>query len=380
MSPRPRLLILSFSPIAGDARVLKQVRLFSERYEVTTCGYGEAPEGVARHIRIPDTARMSGPDGRLITLRQYRIAYWRVPAIAWARRHLTAGDWDVVLANDIEAAPVALGLGATGGVHADLHEYSPRLHEQDAAWNRRIRPYLEWICERYVRRADSATTVSEGLAREYERRFGIRSELVTNAAPYLEIAPRPVSEPIRLVHSGACLRKRNLPALVAAAAATSTPVILDLFLTPNDPGLLAELRAAAEKTDNVRVQDPVPYDDLADTLAGYDVGLHVLPPSDFNNANALPNKLFDYVQARLGVVIGPTPEMAARVREFGLGVVAEDFGVDALVAALDQLTVESVTGFTRAADAAARELSAETQLPIWERAIDALAARSKARS
>ena len=44
-SMKPKLLILSFSPIASDARVLKQVDLFAEDYEVTTCGYGPAPAG-----------------------------------------------------------------------------------------------------------------------------------------------------------------------------------------------------------------------------------------------------------------------------------------------------------------------------------------------
>ncbi len=41
---RPRLLILSFSPIVSDARLLKQVRRFRDDYAVTTCGYGDAPE------------------------------------------------------------------------------------------------------------------------------------------------------------------------------------------------------------------------------------------------------------------------------------------------------------------------------------------------
>jgi hypothetical protein len=51
---RPRLLILAFSRLVSDARVLRQVRLFAQGYAVTTVGYGEAPEGVVEHVRIPD--------------------------------------------------------------------------------------------------------------------------------------------------------------------------------------------------------------------------------------------------------------------------------------------------------------------------------------
>ena len=44
-------------------------------------------------------------------------------------------------------------------------------------------------------------------------------------------------------------------------------------------------------------------------------GLHLLPPVSFNNANALPNKIFDYVQARLGLIVGPADAPASRRRQ-----------------------------------------------------------------
>ena len=68
MSARPTMLILSYSPIARDARVLKQVTRFTRDYEVTTCGYGPRPEGVAEHIEIPESESYHDLDGRLITL------------------------------------------------------------------------------------------------------------------------------------------------------------------------------------------------------------------------------------------------------------------------------------------------------------------------
>ncbi|MGO3482613.1 MAG: glycosyltransferase family 1 protein, partial [Cellulosimicrobium funkei] len=71
---RPRLLILSFSPIASDARVLKQVHAFQDDYQVTTCGYGPAPGGV-EHLRIPDDVRADDTKFRLLAARLYRAAY-----------------------------------------------------------------------------------------------------------------------------------------------------------------------------------------------------------------------------------------------------------------------------------------------------------------
>tara|TARA_R100000365_G_C2748490_1_gene80167 strand:- start:4675 stop:5799 length:1125 start_codon:yes stop_codon:yes gene_type:complete len=363
------VLILSFSPIAADARVLKQVTRFAGEYDVTTCGYGEAPPGVVEHLQIPDSARYDDLSGRLITLRMYRAVYWRTSAVRWVRAHVPPARYDIVIANDLEAVPVGLSLKPRLTLHADLHEYTPLLHADHELWRRRITPYFEFLARTYLPRADTASTVSGGLRDAYRENFGVEADLVVNAAPYADLSPSPVGEPIRLVHSGACLRNRELHSLVAAASMHPASVTLDLFLTANDPEYLAALRDQADSTTNVRVREPVPYDELVTTLNDYDVGIHVLPPVNFNNRWALPNKFFDYVQARLGVVIGPSPEMERYVLERGLGVITEDFGSRSLGDALARLTPEAVRADKTAADASANELSAEAQVEIWAKRI-----------
>lgn len=367
-----RLLIISFSVIESDARVLKQIKHFSEIYDVTTCGYGPPVEGTVQHYRVPDDLGHAELYGRYITLHWYRAAYWRLPAMRWVRDTVPAGEWDVVLANELETMPLALGLRPRGGIHLDLHEYTPLLNAEHEGWRRRIKPYHEWMCRRYATKAGSWSTVSSGLSREYATTFGFEPDVVTNAAPFADLEPGPVDEPIRLVHSGACLRNRQLMTMLDAVEHARRPVTFDLYLTPNDPGYLEELRLRAAAISGVEVRDPVPYRELVTTLNAYDVGIHLLAPTNFNNEWALPNKLFDYVQARLGILIGPSPEMAERVRAYGLGSVAEEFSADALAAQIDGLTIDCVAEYKEASHAHARELSAESQIAVWDRAIAAL--------
>jgi hypothetical protein len=379
MTTRPTMLILSFSPIARDARVLKQVTRFTRDYDVTTCGYGPAPEGVVEHISIPDDQRYDDLDGRLITLKRYRQVYWRLSAVRWAREHLRGRRFDVAIADDVEAVPVAVKLKPRHGVLADLHEYSPRLHDDHALWYARITPWYEWVVRRYVTKADAWTTVSRGIVDEYEKNFGFRAELVTNAAPYQEGPPSPVSQPIRLVHRGACLGNRNLHVMAEAVEAADADVTLEFYLTANDPPYLEELKELAASSRRITVHDPVPYAQLAETLRAYDVGIHVLPPINFNNKLALPNKLFDYIQARLGVVIGPSSEMRYYVDEYDIGEVADDFTLEATRAAIERLTPESVARFKANADRHAQELAGERQVDVWEQQIDRLMAGGRGR-
>ena len=98
-----------------------------------------------------------------------------------------------------------------------------------------------------------------------------------------------------------------------------------------------------------------------------------LPNSTFNLQNALPNKFFEAVQARIGVITGPSPAMVTLVKEYGLGAVTEDFSVEALRATLEGLTAAEVADWKIAANAAAGPLSAESQVALWESAIAGIA-------
>jgi hypothetical protein len=275
--------------------------------------------------------------------------------------------FDAILANDIDTVGLALSLDPVHGVHADIHEYSPRQNEELLIWRVFEGPYMKWMCRRFLPRATSMTTVGQGLADEYRRIFGLDSQIVTNATPYADFDVKPVGTPIRLVHSGASLRNRRLETLVDAVAATSTEVSLDLYLMGNDPKYVEELRARA--SDRVRVLDPLPYSQLIGRLNQYDVGIHVIAPTNFNNRWSLPNKFFDYVQARLGLIIGPSVEMQRLLEGHGLGAVSADFGAPALAKVLDSLNPEQVQSWKTNSAASAHALSAETQIVVWDNAI-----------
>ena len=372
MNSRPSLLIMSFSDLRADARLLKQIDGFAPDYAVTTCGYGDAPEGVVEHIRLSGDHPVWAYDRVRMVTRQYRSAYWGNPAISEARDLLSGRQFDVILTNDVDPVGIALELNPTHGIHADLHEYSPRQKEDLLRWRLFVAPFVSWMVREFVTRANSWSTVSGGLAREYERVFGFCAEVITNASPAHDLLPNSVADPIRLVHSGAALRDRKLEIMLDALELSSAPITLDLFLTPNDAAYVAELRTRSSRTPGLTVHDAVPYTELIETLNAYDVGVFVLEPLNFSYRWALPNKLFDFVQARLGMITGPSPEMVDLVREHRLGAVADGFGAADLALQFDALTAADVTSWKRSAHEAADALSSEAQVERWREAVAAL--------
>lgn len=381
----PSVLILSFSTIARDPRVLRQITVLSPHYEVHTVGYGSRPEGVASHLQVPDALMAWRGDYRrfyaLSLARRFRRLYFGAPFVRFVLDHVEAGRFDVVLANDATAVPVAAALEPRCGLHVDMHEYATRQGQGNRLWERYTMPLVRWIVAEHLTRADSVTTVSMGLAAEYRREFGIEAELVPNAARYRpehSVRPTPREEPIRLVHTGAAGRGRRIEDMIDAVAAANQErpgaFVFDLYLIAGDAQYIGELRdLTKERGDGaISVEDPVSYEKIVPTLAEYDVGLFVCPPTTFNLRHALPNKLFEYVQARLGVMIGPSEDMRRYTDEYGFGVVTRDFSVPAQVEALLELTPEAVDELKARADAAAPKLDSAALSDPWRAAVAAL--------
>ncbi|XAS66170.1 glycosyltransferase family 1 protein [Micrococcaceae bacterium Sec5.7] len=369
MTVLPRLLIISFSPIRSDPRVLKQVELFKGKYHLITCAYGGAPDGVDEHFGL-DRNAVGWPSDRVGLLgRQYRRAYESMSAVQQARNLLKGLSVDAVLANDLNTLPLALELEPRYGVHSDLHEFAPKEKDDDLKWRLFVAPYMRWLCRTYLGRAKSLTTVSAGIAAKYSSDYRVSAGVVTNAAPYAEGSPQPVGKTIRLIHSAAGQRYRKLENLIDAMRSAPDWLQLDMIVMPNEPDYVQELKNAAADVPSVRFREPVPYADLVRTLSEYDVSLVFLPPTNFNMQNALPNKFFEAVQARLGVIVGPSPAMVEIIERYGFGTVTPDFSAESLARTLRALTHEQIMGWKAAADGAAKPLAAESQNKLWEESI-----------
>jgi hypothetical protein len=135
---------------------------------------------------------------------------------------------------------------------------------------------------------------------------------------------------------------------------------LTFMLTAQTPDYLAALKRRAARNPRIIFRAPVAMSDLARVSNEYDMGVFLLPPVNYNYRHALPNKFFEFVQGRIGIAIGPSPEMARLVGEHDLGVVAETFAPEALAARLNALTDDDIDRFKVNADRVAGVFSAAT--------------------
>lgn len=369
---KPRMLILMFTELSREPRAMRQVREFRDDFEVVTAGIGASPFPDIVHIEIP--AEIPGSFVGRAWRYAWRMFFWRMrsyarferlrPHAKWAFDRLRKEQWDIVIAHDVQTVSVANRLRSRNGVLVDLHEYAPRQYDHSEEWVRFQAPYNSWLCSAEVSKAAQVITVGEGIAAEYERNFGFAPAVIVNATPYASLGPTEVHEPIRLVHSGIAVPARKLELMIEGVrAARDAPVTLDLLLVePEGSTYTQELKRIAGDDPRIRILPAVPYADLVKTLNGYDVGVVFIPATTFNHEWGLPNKLFDFVQARLALMVGPSREMVRYVEHYGLGTCTASFEVEAFAEALRRLGPEEVRAYKQNSDDHAKELSGERQM------------------
>ncbi len=365
------VLILSFTDVRSDPRVRRQALALRDQHRVTVAGCGDTPpaDGIAFH-RLESPGRplpQRALAGAMLAGGFHEPYYWRRRPVRDALASLGGFDADLIIANEAECWPTALALAEGRSrrpkIIFDAHEFEPAVVPEEWRWRLFFERMNTWICRTTLHRADAVTTVSDGIAAAYRDAFGLeRAVILPNAAPFLDIEPGPLLPGrIRLVHHGAAIPSRKLEVLIDTMGMLDERFSLDLMLVP-DPGsrYLQRLKEHAAGDARVTFQPPVPMPDIAAHLgARYDVGVHLLAPTSLNNARALPNKLFEFLQARLGVAIGPSAEMQRVVAPYDCAVIAEDFTAPALARALDDIDDDRLQRMKAGAHRAAQDHAAE---------------------
>lgn len=205
-------------------------------------------------------------------------------------------------------------------------------------------------------------TVSPGIADEYQRVYHVKNiEVLLSLPDYNDCVPRRVSDnTIRLIHHGNASVSRRIERMIELMDYVDERFSLDLMLVPGCAHYWKRLTGMAGRRANVAIRPPVAMPEIIPSLHDYDIGLFLCPPTNFNLAFTLPNKLFEFIQARLAVAIGPSDEMKKMVEEFDCGIIAQDFQARNLAKQLNQLTSARVTFYKHRSHLASKKLNITT--------------------
>lgn len=371
---KKNILILTYSNLKNDARVRRQIQALHEQYNLLVICPKAESSTFYKLLILKETnlnVYRKVALGVLLLFRFYKLAIKVLYPYSYIMQKVDT-KIDLILANDVETLPLAFEF--KNKYHCpivfDAHEYAPRHFENNLTWRLFFQPLNIHICNQYLHQTSAMMTVGWNLAKEYSKHFKVNPIVVTNANVFHDLKPQKISNSIKLVHHGVATPARKLEVMINMMNHLDQRFTLDLYLlswgysaskTLNYPKYLTELAAGNHR---INILPPIKSEELVFKINNYDIGVFLLPPVNFNYENTLPNKLFDFIQARLGVAIGPSPEMAKIVRDYGLGVVASEFTAESLATELNKLTNEDIYNFKLNSDAAARVLNAEKNISL----------------
>ncbi|MCC6298112.1 MAG: glycosyltransferase [Anaerolineales bacterium] len=365
-----------------NPRPNRMIRWLIEDFDVTVVGWTETSIKEAKSIALlplgtikPGVTALERTGNLMRRLLRgfvylYRLAAGRYEDIVWSqlgqalklREQLKVQNFDLIVSHDCVMLPLAFSArGNRTKIIFDAREYYPKNYDDQLRWRLLTKPVNQYLCDTYLQKCDLVLTVSPGLAREYAEEYGVSPEVVLSLPIYRELEPSPVDDDsVRIVYHGLAGESRKTEVMIEMMDFVEERFQLDLMLMPTDDSYYRRIISMVESRKNVKIIPPVSMSEIPSFINQYDIGLFLCPPANFNLEFALPNKLFEFIQGRLAVAIGPNKEMKKVVERYQCGVVAPDFDPRSLAQALNALTPEAIMQYKRKSHLAAAELSAET--------------------
>ncbi|MGV8884429.1 MAG: glycosyltransferase [Microbacteriaceae bacterium] len=372
-----KALVVVLSDVENDPRVRRQIEwLTSEGWIVDSLGRGSHPTPKVRdHFAMAAAPRWSKTFlglGFIHTFLPYR-ARFRVQAESLFPAEVSArvrsGEYDVVILNDTHLLPWLSNRSTfppaspVAHVHIDLHEWFSADVPAGTRGTFLLTGYHRWTRNHIVHPLVNTRSVAGGTAELYVEEFAVEHPiLVRNAPPFEDLHPSEVNpERIELIHHGLAAWPRGFRQMVDAMRLVDKRFHLTFMLAGSQKVINELGDYIADQTDRITIVPPAPMVDLARMINPYDVEVMFFPPVTRNLETTLPNKLFEAVQGRLAVVIGPTKMMADVVNEYGNGLVSEGWSPEQLAATINELTAADVARMKQISHTMAPLLSAENE-------------------
>ncbi|MBR2495536.1 capsular biosynthesis protein [Helicobacter sp.] len=268
---------------------------------------------------------------------------------------------DLIIVEDIALLPFACDYKEKHAckILVDLREFYP-LEYEDKQWLEGLGKLFAHLCAQYLPKADGCLCVSAPIAARYLQDFGIASILYYSLPPYHNLTPSKTSAPIRLIYHGLISEERGSTNLLELAKELGDGYEIYCQVLSNRSDFLARFITQADPIPNCHILPPVSLEEIIPSCNGFDIGIISLQDTSFNNKNAMPNKLFEYIQSRLCVVATPLDSIKEFFAHYEVGITSSDFSASSIAHAVRSLSIAQIMAYKSRAHSYAKELSLDS--------------------
>lgn len=309
-SSSKHIILAVINDLAGDQRIHRIASTLTQAgYTVTVVGR-VLPTSKPLSERPYQTHRFRLPvhSGKLFYLIfNFRLFFW-----------LLRQQVDIITANDLDtllACFLASKLKRKRLIY-DSHELFtevPELINRPASRNVWL-ALEQWL----VPKLTSAYTVNQSLARIFSEKYKVRFTTIRNVPFRKEGTPKSTGEKI-ILYQGALNLGRGIDLMISAMA--HLPEYQLWIVGRGDVEAELKQQAASLPAENIIFHGFIPLEKLAKLTEQAGLGLSIEEDLGANYHYASPNKVYDYLQARIPVIVADLPEMKSLVEAHACGLV-----------------------------------------------------------
>lgn len=298
---------------------------------------------------LPDSIEMKGTRFRM---RRFKLWFNKGPLfylnynlrLAW---YLLWHHCDILLSNDLDTLPANYLISKMKRIPLvyDSHEYFTGVPELT---NRpRTRGIWKKIESFIIPKLTYAYTVNQSIAKLYKDEYHIDFKVVRNMPEIkyqirtdLEIIKRELRLPndkFLIILQGAGINiDRGAEEAVQAMQYVHNAILIIVGSGDVIP-FLKKMVLELHLSDKVKFEPKKPPSELMLFTMCADIGLSLDKDTNVNYKYSLPNKLFDYIQAGVPVLVSDLPELAFIVKKYNIGCISPDHNIKNLAALMNDM-------------------------------------------
>jgi glycosyltransferase involved in cell wall biosynthesis len=334
---KKRVVMAVTNDLVSDNRVHKiAITLMDIGFEVTLAGR-KFPSGKINLARPYRTRRFSlwfnkGP----LFYANYNIRLFF---------YLLFNRFDVIVSNDLDtlAACFYASRIKQRPIVYDSHEYFTEVPE--LIGRPKVKRIWEKIEKNILPKLTHCYTVCQSIADIYNTKYGTSFRVVRNIPLKLNnfknedyIPPFPTEKPV-VIYQGAVNLGRGIEEAILAMHQLEN---INLVIIGSGD-LIEECKKIAEDegvTDRVIFTGRIPFEELSMVTRFATIGLSIEKDMGLNYRYALPNKLFDYIQSEVPVLVSQLPEIKRIVNEYSVGLVINETSPEAIAIGIKMMISE----------------------------------------
>jgi glycosyltransferase involved in cell wall biosynthesis len=265
---------------------------------------------------------------------------------------------DVIVSNDLDTLPACALISKWKRIQLNYDSHELFTEVPELIGRERVKRIWERIEKRYVKRVSRFYTVCKPIADIYAKKYNREVAVIRNLPLKKELENINKFERPTLIYQGALNLGRGIELMIDTMNYLPD---YDLIIVGKGD-LKSELKHRAEnaKYKNVQLKGFVSFDQLNSLTAKAHIGLSWEEDLGLNYRYALPNKVFDYIQARIPVMVSNLPGLKSILDENRVGELLKSREPKKTATQIEQLYEKRHT-FDDSIDNAAKELTWEKE-------------------